>query len=344
MKKLYKKILFGGIASTLLGGVFFLVGCGANGFDFRFLSNDKIEQKEYIQDESKNITELSFAFDTTDFIVNFDENAQGVSVSYPQRQNKKGTNVSEITITETENSLSITEKPLFHISIFDFNEKKLIVTLPTSQAYALSFKGDTGDVTVNAGGSFSNLTLKISTGNMSLSNVQADKLSATVSTGNIEVNSATVAGNFTTKASTGNTTLSSITAGSLSMKATTGSVKINGATVTDAVSMETSTGNITLLGEVKASSLTVLADTGKIKAGEATIDATTLSFTTNTGDVSAKLTGTKHDYATSITTSTGDANISSNLENVQDGLINPARTLKAKTTTGDIKIYFTSEN
>ena len=344
MNNLYKKILFGGIGSILLGGILFLVGCSANGFDFEFLSNVQIEQKEYIEDESKNITELSFDFDSTDFTVNFDENAQGVSVSYPQRQDKSGKNVSEITVTETENSLTITEKALFHISIVDFTEKKMTVTLPTSQAYALSFQGDTGNVTINAGGSFSTLTVKVSTGNITLNNVQADELSATVSTGNMKVNGATVAGAITTKASTGDTSLSSITASSLSVKASTGNVKINGATVTDALSVETSTGDITLLGNVTADSVTVVADTGNVKASEAVVDATTLSFTTNTGDVKVKLTGTKHDYATTITTSTGDTNISSNLENVQEGLINPARTLKAKTSTGNIKIYFTSEN
>ena len=340
MKKLYKKILLGGVASTLLGGVLFLVGCGANGFNLNFLSNVQIEQKEYTESADTNITTLSFAFETTDFIVNFDENAQGVSVSYPQRQNKKGENVSEITVTETENSLTITEKALFHISMFDFNDKKLTVTLPTSKAYALSFEGDTGDVTVNAGGSFSNLTVKISTGDISLSNVQAEQLSATLSTGDIKVDGATIAGDFTTKASTGDTSLSSITAGSLSAKASTGNVKIDGVSVADAVSVETSTGNITFTGSVKAETVTLVADTGKVKARDAVIDATTLSFTTNTGDVVATLTCTKHDYATSVTTSTGDANISSNLENVLEGLINPTRTLKAKTSTGDIKIYF----
>ena len=344
MNNLYKKILFGGIGSILLGGILFLVGCSANGFDFEFLSNVQIEQKEYIEDESKNITELSFAFDSTDFIVNFDENTQGVSVSYPQRQDKSGKNVSEITVTETENSLTITEKALFHISIVDFTEKKMTVTLPTSQVYALSFQGDTGNVTVNAGGSFSTLTVKISTGDITLNNVQADELQATVSTGNMKVNGATVAGALTTKASTGDTSLSSIASTSLFVKATTGNVKINSASITTSVSVETSTGNITLTGSIKAETVTVVADTGDVKASEAVIDAAALSFTTSTGNVSAKLTGTKHDYATSITTSTGDTNISSNLKNVQEGLINPARTLKAKTSTGDIKIYFTSEN
>ena len=340
MKKLYKKILLGGVASTLLGGVLFLVGCGANGFSFDFLSNVQIEQKEYTEEVGKNITELSLAFETTDVTVNFDETAQGVHVSYPQRQNKKGENISEVTVTKTENSLTITEKLLPHLSIFDMNDKKLTVTLPTSKAYALSFEGDTGDVTVNAGGSFSNLTVKISTGDISLSNVQAEQLSATLSTGDIKVDGATVVGDFTAKATTGDTTLSSITASSLSVKASTGDVKINGASVTDAVSVETSTGDITFTGSVKAETVTVVTDTGDVKASDAVIDATTLSFTTSTGDVVATLTCTKHDYATSITTSTGDTNISSNLENVQEGLINPTRTLKAKTSTGDIKIYF----
>ena len=344
MKMLWQKLTLGGVASTLLGSVLFLVGCGANGFDFNFLSNVQIQQMEYVEGKNTNITDLSLSFETTDITVNFDENVQGVSVSYPQRQNKNGKNISEIMVTETENSLTIEENLLPYFALFDANDKKVVVTLPASKTFALDVDGDTGDVTVNEGGNFSCLSIKISTGDIRLSNVYAEELQATLSTGDITIDGATVTGEMSTKTTTGKTTLSSITANSLSAKANTGDVKINGATVTDTVSVETSTGNITFTGSVKAETITIVADTGDVKASEAVIDATTLSFTTNTGNVSAKLTGTKHDYATTITTSTGDTNISSNLENVLEGLISPIRTLKAKTSTGNIKIYFTNAN
>ena len=68
MKKLCKKIVFGGIASTLLGGILFLVGCGANGFDFAFLSSIQIQQMEYVEGANTNITDLSLSFETTDIL------------------------------------------------------------------------------------------------------------------------------------------------------------------------------------------------------------------------------------------------------------------------------------
>jgi hypothetical protein len=57
-----------------------------------------------------------------------------------------------------------------------------------------------------------------------------------------------------------------------------------------------------------------------------------------------QLVGNKNDYATTVETDTGSKNISSNLENVLDGLISPTRTLKVKTDTGDIEVYFAEQN
>ena len=81
---------------TLLGGTLFLVGCGANGFNWSALSNVQIQQMEYVESAEKNVTDINLNFDSTDFLVMLDDNAESVSVSYPQRQNKKGKNISEI--------------------------------------------------------------------------------------------------------------------------------------------------------------------------------------------------------------------------------------------------------
>ena len=329
---------------TLLGGTLFLVGCGANGFNWSALSNVQIQQMEYVESAEKNVTDINLNFDSTDFLVMLDDNAESVSVSYPQRQNKKGENISEITVTETENSLSITEKQKKHFSFFNFTDPLVTVTLPSSRVYALSIEGDTGDVVLNDGGVFSTLSIKISTGDISLSKTQAEELQATLSTGDITINDATVTGAISTKASTGDISLSKVTANSLTAKASTGKVKLSNLIVTESLTVQTSTGDIILNENITANTLTITADTGNVKAKDALIDSMDISITTDTGYVKATLTGIKHDYATSVTTDTGSKNISSNLENVLDGLINPDRKLKIKTDTGDIKIYFADAN
>ena len=368
---------------TLLGGTLFLTGCGANGFDWNVLSNVQIQQMEYVESAGKNITDIDLNFDTADFNIDFDENAEGISISYPQRQNKKGKNISEITVIETENSLTIAEKQESYFAFFDFNNPLVTVTIPSARVCALSIEGDTGDVVLNDGGVFSSLSVKVSTGDIHLSNIQAEKLEATLSTGNLTINGASVTGTMSTKASTGdislsqvtantltanastgnirisdtalvealnittstgNQTLSMVMANSIAMKASSGKVKLSNLTVTESLTVQTSTGDIILNENITANTLTITADTGDVKATDALIDSMNISITTDTGYVKATLVATKHDYATSVTTDTGSKNISSNLENIIDGLINPDRKLKIKTDTGDIKIYFNDAN
>ena len=381
--KIITKILIFAICLTLFGGILFLVGCSGNGFDFSKLSSVQIKQMEYVEAEGKTLTNLSLNFNSTNFKVILDENAEKVSISYPQRQNKKGKDLSHIEITENETGIQIVEDRQKHFYLFDFTNPSVTLTLPKARVYALSLNASTGDINLSDEGSFStlqltvstgsiavsnvtatdlsltastgdirltdttatgNITVQVSTGDISLTKITAATLSATASTGDVQLADATIAGEVKIKTTTGDISLAQISADSLSAKANTGDVKIDSLTIENAMKVETSTGSHTFLGSIKTNSLTLIADTGKIKAREALIDATTISITTDTGDVAMQLVGNKNDYATTVETDTGSKNISSNLENVLDGLISPTRTLKVKTDTGDIKVYFAEQN
>ena len=344
MKKSIRKILIVGLCLTLFGCILFVVGCGGNGFDFSKLSSVQIKQMEYVEAEGKALTNLSLNFNSTNFKVILDENAERISISYPQRQNKKGKDISHIEITENETGIQIVEDRQKHFYLFDFTNPSVTLTLPKARVYALSLSASTGDINLSDEGSFSTLQLTVSTGSIAVSNVTATDVSLTASTGDIRLTDTTATGNVTVQVSTGDISLTKITAATLSATASTGDVKIDSLTIENAMKVETSTGSHTFLGSIKTNSLTLIADTGKIKAREALIDATTISITADTGDVAMQLVGNKNDYATTVETDTGSKNISSNLENVLDGLISPTRTLKVKTDTGDIKVYFAEQN
>lgn len=364
MKGILKKLLVVGVGSTLLGGILFLVGCAGNGFDFTTFSSIQIKQEEYVESAGQNFTELSLSFETADFQVRFDENAEKVSVSYPQRQNRKGENLSNIQIVEKESGLHVTETQQPHFTVFNFSNSQVILTLPKARVYNLSIHTDTGDIAFYGNGSFTSLSLEVSTGDVSLASAVVETtLSVQATTGDLTLNDATAndifvkastgdvtlfgvstTGKLEVETSTGDISLSNAAADSLSVKTTTGDVKLQTAAIVDDLTVKTDTGRVTLLGDVTASSISLVTDTGDIKANEALLDGTNISITTDTGDVNATLVASKHDYATTVDTDTGSKNITSNLENILDGLLSPTRTLKVKTDTGDIKIYFSAEN
>lgn len=324
MANFSKKILIGGIASTILGSTLFLVGCSINNFDWNALSNVEYKQMEYVENASTTITSLSFDFDSTDFEIKFDDNVEGVSVSYPQRQNKRGKNISKVAVTETENSLSITEQRDKYWVLFNFSLPTVTITLPTSRVYDLSIEGTTGDISLEGEGNFSNLSIDVSTGDVDVDNIN-------------------VSNDLSIETSTGNSSISSVTAKNASLTASTGDVRVKNVTVAETLSMTSSTGNKTLSNNITAKQLSIETSTGDIKAKDALIDSVNISIEASTGNISATLLGNKNDYSISVKTSTGNKNISSNTDDVVDGLIHPTKTLKAKTSTGNIKIYFSAE-
>ena len=340
MKKFLKKICILGLVLSLLGGVLFFVGFAASGFDIHALSNVQVIQEEYKESAENEITSITLSLNTSDFTVNFDENATGVSISYPRLQSKKGKDLNHVTITETDGAVAIRETEKFYFSLFSWTSPVLTVTLPSSRIYDLTIEGSTGDVQINEGARFSNLKVEISTGDIKLSNVQATELLLKTSTGDVQVNGANVLETLSITATTGSPSLFNVTANALFVKTSTGRAKINDANVAETLSVKTNSGDIRLQGTIKASAITLVANTGDVKAKDALLNSKGIHVETDTGDVTATLTGNEREYATTVRTDTGRKNISSNTQLVLDGLIAPDRTLQIKTDTGDIKIYF----
>ena len=273
MKKWLKRLPLLGVATLLAGGLLFLVGFAITGFDVHALSNIQVQQKTYTESAENTITNLSLDFDTTDIQLVFDNSLTGMEVEYPQKQTIRGKNINTVTFTETENSLTVTEKEEFHLSIFTFASPTLTLRLPTSRAYALSIKTSTGDIVIPQG-NFTSLSIETSTGDVSLNNVQANGVKIKVSTGDISLNNVTVA---------------------------------------SALLVETTTGDVKTAQKVTAETLSIKTDTGDIKARNSVINATTITLFTGTGDITATLTGTHMDYKISASTNTGDSNIDTNL-------------------------------
>ena len=317
MKKWLKRLsLFSGLA-LLLGGILFFLGFAISGFNIHALSNVRFAQKHYEERAEQEITSLTLDFDVSDFQIVFDENATGVQIDYPQKQNRRGKNLSVILLTETENSLTVKEtKEKFILSPFNFSSPKTTVRLPASRAYDLTIKTDTGDISLQEDGNFSSLALETDTGDITV-------LGATAQTVRFETD-------------TGDISLIDTQARDLAIDLDTGDLRLENVTVENKLLTETDTGDVTLAKTVKALEISIETDTGDIKARGALVDATTVHLSTDTGDVTATLAGEYAHYAVSVKTHTGDSNIATNLEFTE----HTTRSLKIETDTGDIKIYF----
>jgi DUF4097 and DUF4098 domain-containing protein YvlB len=277
MRKILKRFTLIGLLLTLLGGVIFLVGFAMSGFDIHKMGNIQIEEKQYSESAENPITSISLDFNLADFEILFDDDAESIFIEYPQRQTKKGKNLSKITLTETENSVTITEtNNKFFLSAFNFVSPVVRVTLPASRTYDLSVESNTGDITILGNGTLSSLFLETSTGDTSTKRANLTCL------------------------------------GECEIETNTGDVYL-GNFEADNLSISTDTGDIELFGRLKANLLDIEVDTGDIEADDGVIDAVHIVLSADTGDIEATLLGNPSDYAIAADTDTGDSNISSSL-------------------------------
>lgn len=321
MKKSLKNLSLIACAVLLFGGLLFVLGFGITGFKVQALSNVQIEKKYFMESAENTLHSITLDFDVADFNVVFDQTVTSVEIEYPQRQNRKGKNLNRIAVTETQNAIEIKEgKREFSLTIFDFTSPVVTLRLPSSRTYDLKIVTDTGDISLKNNGNFYAFALETDTGDVDFSDSEIF-----------------CQGKGTIETDTGDVTLCNLQAGDLEIEIDTGKLHVENVTVADKLLAETDTGDISISQTVKANFLSLQTDTGDIKAKNAVLDGTQVVLSTSTGDISATLTGVKKDYAVTVLTSTGDTNITSNLEDITDA----TRVLKAETRTGDINIYFT---
>ena len=215
MKKILKWLLIGAVALTLLGGGIFFVGFAMSGFKVEALSMTKYEMQRFEEREENLLTSIKIDYEATDVVVIFDETATSVTVEYPQKQKKNGENISVVTVTETENSLIISEREKFYLWgwIVDFTPT-LTVKLPAARTYDLALEIEHGDVTVRGKGNVNALSLdmehgdvdtkgaeivcanalriELDHGDIEMGDLQADKLYLSSDYGDLEVEKATL--------------------------------------------------------------------------------------------------------------------------------------------------------
>lgn len=213
MKKIFKWLLIGALAFTLLGGIVFVIGFASVGFKVEALSMTTYESKRFEENADNLITSIKIDYEDTDVAIIFDETVSSVTVEYPQKQKKNGEDLSVVTVSETAGSLVISEreKPYFWDWIGSY-KPTLTVKLPAGRAYGLALELDYGDVTVRGKGNVNALSLdmehgdvntkgaeivcvnalriELDHGDIEMGNVQADKLYLSSDYGDLDVEKA----------------------------------------------------------------------------------------------------------------------------------------------------------
>jgi DUF4097 and DUF4098 domain-containing protein YvlB len=318
MKKALSIILAIGLILLLVGGIIFVITMSALGWDFNKISGISSADQTYTEAEAtKN---LVIKFESTDIDVVFDETAEKISITYPQKTLKNGNKYNEITIVEKDGTLQISEKVYWYRAwlLFNFNNSKVTVRIPASRALDFSVKSDNGNICFFETGSFNSLKAETNNGNITT------KPGAKISAGSTKM--------YTDN---GDVKITNFNALSLELETDNGEIYLSDVEIAEKFTATTSNGDIELRGKLSAQKVDIETDNGEVEAKSGLIDAKEIILSTDNGDIEATLAGKKEDYSVSIDKNhTSDSNISNNATGV--------RRLEIEVDNGDIEIYFTA--
>ena len=187
MRKFLKICCITGLCLLLAGGLCFVIGWGATGFQLSALSNVKVEMFHYVETENANIQTINIDYDVSDVEVVFGDQ---LKIDYPKRYKKNGKLLSDVTIKEDKETgeLTIKERSRFTISIVNFSDETLTLTLPQDRMFTLNIKTDTGDVSVNHCTVLEKISLETDTGAIKTSGtVKTTDFFIEVSTGDVRL-------------------------------------------------------------------------------------------------------------------------------------------------------------
>ncbi|MBQ8429844.1 MAG: DUF4097 family beta strand repeat protein [Clostridia bacterium] len=317
MKKIVRILLIVALCLILVGGVVFAIGFGAGGCKWAILGSTKIEQKHFAESAENILSRVEIDYENADVEITFDETATSVAIDYPQLQDKKGKNLSKVTVTETPQTVTIVEKvDAWILGNWDLTAPKVKVVLPAERLFSVFIVTDNGDIAVSGNG-------------------KATDMSLTTSNGDVKAKQATVVceGRLEMKTDNGDIySFKTFEARSFYADADNGDVCVYGGAANDKIELSSDNGDVEMSsGVLKAAEISVETDNGDVEL--AILDGEKIYLETDNGDVTATLIGKQTDYSTSVSVDLGDSNIGN--------LTGGAKSLTVETDLGDIKIYFT---
>ncbi|MBQ9728353.1 MAG: DUF4097 family beta strand repeat protein [Clostridia bacterium] len=295
MKKIWKILCIVGLSAILVGGVVVGVGALAAKGDMAALSYLTVEQKTYVESGTTPVTSVNLDFKDTDVDLIFSDEAESVSVSYPQKMTKSGKEASVVFVTEVDGALRITEKTNWKRTwlAWDFIEEKAVITLPSERTYSLKVDVDNGDVKV-------------------LGNAKTGSLSISTDNGDvIAKNAKIVAETLRVESDNGDLELSSFTAKNVTIETDNGDVTIGNGTVSEKTSISLDNGRVAINGTLVSNRIEIDTDNGGVYATNGVLDGKNISLETDNGNIKINVAGAQSEYSVYVEKENGNSNVSS---------------------------------
>ena len=297
MKTNWKTLLIGTLC--IVWGLAFFVSCSSSeGFDWSRLSLQKYEKKSYTTEAE--LQSINLISDTDDIVIL-------PSADHTTKVDYVDSNVLKYDISVSDGTLyvKLEDNRKWYHYINDYSPSNaLTIYLPEKEYSSLNIQAKTGDITIGSNLTFGALEIRVSTGDLSLSDLTCDSVSLTVSTGDISVSNLNISGDLYAKSSTGDKEFNNVSCNNATFIASTGITSISQMKAVGDVSVESETGrqsyydltcnNATLIsetGDKEISSLTafgnltVESDTGDNSMVDLVVSAH-IEINTSTGNVS----------------------------------------------------------
>lgn len=317
MKKSTKGLLITGALLILFGIIIFTGVMAANHWDFSKLSTVQLVSSTYQVDDK--FDDISLKTDVEDIIFLPSDDGKCRVVCDEPKNVKAAVSVQgkTLTINTTDN-----EKKNFYIGIM-LNTPKISVYLPEREYSLLRINENTGDIKLPDAFTFGkidieadtanvkcrssasdSIKIKLSTGDMDISDLSANSLDLTATTGEIKADSISCKSDIQVKVSTGDSKFTDISCKNFISKGSTGEIFLTDVIAAEKISIERSTGDVAF-NACDAGDIFFKTTTGNIN-GILLSDKIFITET-NTGNVSVpkSLSGDKCE----VHTTTGDIEI-----------------------------------
>ena len=289
-----KTLLIIGIVILAIGGIVLGLSIAKH--------SEKSVKNEYTIDESFSNLDIDVTTSEVTFIKTNEAKAKVVL-----DEKEKEYHTVEVKDGTLEIKKVNTKKWFEYIFKLNFSRMKVTVYLPLSAYQNVKINSSTGNIKIPNDFSFGNVTISVSTGNVSFEAKTSGDFVVSASTGKVTLNKANIGGAATISVSTGNIELTEVKAKSLDISASTGKVTLTKTIVTDLTKIKTSTGDVlftdsdsgslnvkTSTGSVRGTLLTAKIFSAKSDTGKASVPKTTTGgqciIETGTGDIIIKLT------------------------------------------------------
>ncbi len=301
----------------VIGGVGLLIAKG----DFSKISNLKATKRTV---EVEPFTSLSVEAYSSD--VKLLPSADGKG-----RVELKESDLLYHTVDVVDGALTVKEKDTrkwYQCIGFSFAEMEVTVYLPEGEYSALQVSTASGDIYLSACGSNAKVSLKASSGEITVKDTALQSLTAKVSSGEAEFKSLTVAENIAVELSSGDLELRDTSCKALTAATNSGEVEI-GAVRCDRVDVSVSSGNVRLKDVISTGESKLRASSGNIRL--TACDAGSYDLKTGSGNIKGSV----------LTEKSFDAQAGSGSVKVPTGT--SGGVCKARTSSGDIHLTLYAE-